>query len=429
MRPSGNIGHLVRQSVDLSAYDRRCLEGREGPAARFAMSMLEAIGNTVGADRLVSISQCHLVGSYYSGEADIRLLETLVGLGGYVRVPTTLNASSACMAHESPSPLAARCQAKRVVSLYERLGCDAALTCAPYQLPSLPAAGEKVAWAESNAVVYANSVLGARTNKTVQYVDLCAALTGRIPCHGLYLDEPRRATELVDCSSLRMTSVSEALRYELLGLYLGYACGSRVAVLAGLQDIPSNDSLRGLGSAAASSGDTSLFHVEGVTPEARTLDAALAAVGRPTAHKVLMSELSSLAAPFRGTAGDRITAICLGTPHYSLAQLRELAGLVGGQGQAFCVPVYVTTSRYNMQQLGDELLLATLVSAGVSVVTDACSYYGDVISGLNGRVMTDSVKWAFYGTGNLGVGVILGSLEDCLASARCGRVLRRGEFP
>ena len=407
--------------MELSAYDQRCLAGEEGGAAQFAMSLLCAVAETAGAESLIDVSSCHLVGSYYSGEADIRVLQALIRLGGHVRVPTTLNASSACLEPASPSPESARCQAKSVISLYEQLGCEAALTCAPYHLPSTPALGENIAWAESNAVVYANSVLGARTNKTVQYVDVCAALTGRIPFSGLYLDESRRATDIIDCSKLPARVWSEPLAYQLLGLFLGYTCGSRVALLVGMQDEVRNDALRDLGSAAACSGNTSLFHVEGVTPEA-----SLARSRRSVRHTVSLAELLSLARPYMGAPGDPVAAVCLGTPHYSLDQLRELARLVREKGDRFKVPVYVTTSRFNARKLRDELLLGELQAAGVSIVVDACTYYGDVVPTLAARVMTDSVKWAFYGAGNLDLEVILGSVEDCLESARRGRLFRSG---
>ena len=143
---------------------------------------------------MVDVEHCHLVGAYFSGAADLNFLQRLVDAGARVRVPTTLNASSACLATASLSPKQDRDAAAQVIRLYEAMGCDAQLTCAPYHLPYRPGLGDRIAWAESNAVVFANAVLGARSNRTVQYLDLCAALTGRIPEYGLYLDAMRAPT-------------------------------------------------------------------------------------------------------------------------------------------------------------------------------------------------------------------------------------------
>ncbi|AQA18171.1 hypothetical protein BST95_07910 [Halioglobus japonicus] len=415
---------LRTQDIALSSYDRDCLDGRWGSATARAMQFVVQTAKALQARRLIDVNHCHLVGPYYSGEADLTFLRRLVEDGARVRVPTTLNASSACLAHDSPSPPCDREAAASVVELYRAMGCDAQLTCAPYQLPGRPMLGDTLAWAESNAVVFANSVLGARTNKTVQYLDLCAALTGRIPEYGLYLDDMRQPTCIIDCSALPDETWRTPLAGELIGLWLGQHFGTEVPLLRGLSIKPSEDYLRGLGAAAASAGAISLFHVAGVTPEADQY---------PVSHlhsvQLTTEQLHTTAAPYQGTPTQTVNAVCLGTPHYSLDQLRALTKRMIATDTRATIPVFVTTSRYNRDQLHSELLAGELATRGVTLVVDACSYYRGVIPNPQGTVLTDSAKWAYYGSGNLNIATVLGDLNDCLATASSGHLQRLGDSP
>ncbi len=388
------------------------------------MRFLLGIARAQGAHRLVDVEHCHLVGAYFSGAADLSFLQRLVDAGARVRVPTTLNASSACLATDSLSPKQDRDAAEQVIRLYEAMGCDAQLTCAPYHLPCRPGLGDRIAWAESNAVVFANAVLGARTNKTVQYLDICTALTGRTPEYGLYLDRVREPTCHVDCSGLPGEAWNSPLAGELIGLWLGHHCGTRIPLISGCSQRPHEDLLRGLGAAAASAGALSLFHLQGVTPEAQQFSEE----GLPS-QKLTNDALIAIASDYRGKPNQEIRAVCLGAPHYSLDQLRTLAERVRAENLQAKIPLYVTTSRYNRDRLQNELLAGDLAARGVHLVTDACSYYGNVIPNPGGPVITDSAKWAYYGSGNLGIPALLGDLEDCLATAASGRLTRTGGSP
>ncbi len=409
-------------SLKLSDSDRACLHGSKGAAAAKAMEFLVAAAPCLGASRLISISHCHLVGSYYCGPTDLTLLQHLVDLGAQAIVPTTLNASSACLANGSCSPAIEQDFARKVVDLYVSMTCDPILSCAPYHLPQRPEPGDRIAWAESNAVIFANSVLGARTNRTVQYLDLCAAITGRIPESGLYCDRERHPTCVVDCGNLPDTVLHSSIGAELLGLWLGYNCGTGVPLLVNCSGWESEDLLRGLGAAAASSGAVSLFHVNGITPEADQFSAE----GLPRLV-VSLEALKALAAPYLGTPGQAVGAICLGAPHYSLDQLKTLAYSLVSHNVKPVIPFYVTTSRYNRDQLQNELLLGELSSRGIELVVDTCSFYGRAIPPPAGAVLTDSAKWAYYGGGNLKVHALLGDLHDCLTTASSGRLTRAGQ--
>ena len=410
--------------MHLTDQDKSCLVGDQGEASRLAMRFLVAAGEAMQASRLIDITRCHLVGSYYAGEADLLLLRRFAALRAKVRVPTTLNASSACLDGCSLNPQIDQEQASLVVRLHEQMGCIPELTCAPYHLPDPPMLGERIAWAESNAVTYANSVLGARSNKTVQYLDLCAALTGRIPEHGLYLDSERAPALVIDCASIPKHFWDEPMHWELLGLLLGYKCGSDIPLITGIDAQPTQDMLRSLSAAAASSGGMSMFHLAGVTPEAPLARVSELQTTCVAALPLSIDDLLSELQPYAGCEGDAVSAICLGAPHYSLSQLSQLAKEVLSSPMSLKIPIYVTTSRYNLALFQNTLQLGELRARGIVFLVDACSYYGQVIPKQTAAVMTDSAKWAYYAGGNLGVNAYLGNLENCIETARRGSLVR-----
>jgi predicted aconitase len=412
--------------VKLSNFDSACLEGANGEASCFAMELLLAAGRAAGAEFLMDIKQAHLVGSYESGPANIQFLDMMLEQGAKVRVPTTLNASSACVSADSPSAARDVCRARDVVDRYEAMGCITALTCAPYHLPGSPKRGDNIAWAESNAVAYANSVIGARTNKTPQYLDFCAAITGRVPASGLYLEQNRYAQLVIDCTAISATRWRDSMTYQLLGLIVGSRAQSQVPVLVGLPATATDDDLRAIGAGGASSGNVALFHAVGLTPEAPDLQAALGDTQAPQSSVVTEADLDKLAEQFGAAPGTQVSAVCLGTPHFSYDEFQTLLTELKKTHRSCVIPFYVTTSRYVKSELERNLELAELLKRGVQVVTDSCSYYGRVVPGLEGTVITNSSKWAYYGSGNLGINTCLASLEDCVATALTGNVIHRG---
>jgi predicted aconitase len=412
--------------IKLSSFDKACLDGAHGEACRYAMEILLAVGRASGAIELMDIEQAHLVGSYESGPANLKFLDAMLERGAQVRVPTTLNASSACLSADSPSADVEVCGAREVVERYQAMGCETTLTCAPYHLPSSPRFGEAIAWAESNAVAYANSVIGARTNKTPQYLDLCAAICGRIPASGLYLEENRFAQLVIDCSGVTTKRWQNPFSYQLLGLLIGALAQSQLPVLTGIPTAVDEDDLRAIGAGGASSGNVAMFHVEGRTPEAPDLKTTLGGIDPEKVCVVTDADFDRLRDQYGVAEGAPVSAVCLGTPHFSYREFKLLLKELNTGERDFLVPMYVTTSRHVKAKLERELQLAELVARGVQVVTDSCSYYGHVVPGLEGTVMTNSSKWAFYGSGNLEISTCLASLEDCVATARRGKISRRG---
>ncbi len=307
---------------------------------------------------------------------------------------------------------------------YELMGGRPTWTCAPYQLDQRPARGEHVAWAESNAIVFANSVLGARTDRYGDFMDICAAITGRVPDAGLHRTENRRGEVVFRLEGLPRRLLEEDVLYPVLGHLVGMEAGTGIPVLVGLPRGVSEDRLKALGAAAASSGSVALFHAVGVTPEASSLDEALG--GRPPARevKVTSGRLAEARDSLSTVAQGALTAVSVGTPHFSVDEFERLVRLLEGAHVHEGVEFYVSTGRGVLGEVEARGWLETIEGAGVSIVTDTCTYVTPILRGRGGTVMTDSAKWAYYAPGNLGVEVVFGSLEECVRSATLGRVWR-----
>ena len=408
--------------VELTLSDRSLLRGDRGEAAALAMRIVVEMAGVSGAERLIDVASAHVDGCLYHGTAGLEFAERLVAGDARVAVPTTLNVGALDLLHpdryRGDSEMAAN--GRRQMDAYVAMGCRPTWTCAPYQLPERPAFGQHVAWAESNAIVFCNSVLGARTDRYGDFIDICAALTGRVPFAGLHRDEARRAGLVVTLEGISERLLASDALYPVLGCVLGREAGSEVAAIVGLPADTSEDRMKALGAAAASSGSVAMVHAVGITPEAPTLEAATGGEEvrelRVTAARLRASrdELST-------HAPERLGAVSIGTPHASLAELERLAGLLGTDEVA--VPLYVNVGREMLAEAQGRGLVPRLESLGVRVVSDTCTYISPVMDEVNGSVMTDSAKWAWYAPANLGVGVVIGGLEECVRSAVAGRVL------
>jgi hypothetical protein len=255
-------------AVRLDAIDQAFLSGQHGKAAQIAMRLLLRMAAVQEADAFMDVSQVHVDGCIYTGPASLRFAEMLVEWGARVRVPTTLNSISVDkrrwraqgVAEDFGTPASALADA------YLAMGAQPSFTCAPYLLESAPKFGEQVGWAESNAVVYANSVLGARTMKYPDYLDICIALTGRAPLAGCHLDAGRQATLVLD---IEMPTGSDDSFWPLLGYCCGSVCGIEIPLIRGLETSAAGpDELKAFGAAFATVAAAPMFHIAGITPEA-----------------------------------------------------------------------------------------------------------------------------------------------------------------
>jgi hypothetical protein len=410
-------------AVELDERDRAFLSGAHGEAGALAMRILVEMADLMGAERLIDVTSAHVDGCLYHGLAGLEFAERLVAGGARVSVPTTLNVGYLDLLHPDRyrGDLEAAADARRQMDLYVEMGCRPTWTCAPYQLPDRPAFGEHVAWAESNAIVFANSVLGARTDRYGDFIDICAAITGRAPLAGLHLERERRARLVLRLEGIPKRLLDCDALYPVLGHLLGREAGSSVAAIVGLLGGTSEDRLKALGAAAASSGSVAMFHAVGVTPEARTVPVATDGEEVPEIT-VTMERLWAARDELATTGASELGAVSVGTPHASLAELRWLSKLV--EGARPVVPFYVNTGRDVLAEAKRLGVLESLERAGVQVVTDTCTYLTPIIAEVDGPIMTDSGKWAWYAPGNIGAEVVFGGLEECVRSAAAGHVVR-----
>lgn len=405
----------------LTDRDLAMLDGESGGAAAIAMELVVASGEAIGAPELLDISGAHVDSCLYHGQVSLDFAERMAGEGAVVSVPTTLNVSSLDLLHPDlyrGDPDTAN-NARALMDAYVAMGCRPTWTCAPYQMTDRPGLGQQVAWGESNAIVFANSVLGARTNRYGDFLDISCAITGRAPAVELHTDEGRRATVQVDVWVPDPTLDNDLL-YVALGHLLGRSVGTEVALITGLDGRATEDRLKALGAAAASSGSVGMFHVEGVTPEAPDLETALGGVRPTRTVHVGLDDLRAAVADL-SVGGGHLGAVSLGTPHASLAELSALAALVVGHTTQ--VPFYVNTSRATLAEAEEQGLLTPILGFGARMVTDTCTYTTPIMERPDGVVMTDSGKWAYYAPANLGFDVVLAEMTDCVVSATRGQVV------
>jgi predicted aconitase/predicted aconitase with swiveling domain len=418
---AGDMAPGPAPSLTLSDGDTILLSNDVPEATRLAMRVVVRMAELLGADCLIDISQVHIDGCIYTGPASLEFAETLARLGGRVKVPTSLNAISVDQAHwqQQGTDPALSVAASALADAYVRMGAQPTFTCAPYQLPTAPKAGENIAWAESNAVVYANSVLGARTMKYPDFLDLCIAITGRAPHAGCHLSVNRRAKLKV---MVEMPEGYDESFYPLLGYQVGLLAPNTIPLIVGLEHAaPGDDDLKAFGAAFATTSAAPMFHILGVTPESGTMEQAAGGTELATVH-VGRSELAEAWQHFNGVADERIDLVALGNPHFSVSEFEHLARLCKGRRVDPRVKLTVTTSRANHAHVTARELGKALQTFGASIVLDACwcTVMQPIVPPDAKLIMTNSGKYAHYGPGLSGKVVRFGSLGDCVDAACSG---------
>ena len=417
------------QQLALGEGDRACLRGDFGAGVALAMRVVVAVASAMRAPRLVDIVGAHVDGCLYVGPVSIDFTRRLVDGGARVSVPTTLNVGSIDLQHpqnwSGTDELAGN--ARTLMSLYTALGCDPTWTCAPYLLAKRPERGSHIAWGESNAIVFANSVLGARTQRYGDFVDIAAAVVGRAPFTGLHTDEGRLGQVLIDVTGLPQDVLARDSFFPILGHLIGQRCGSRIPVVVGIP-AATEDQLKAFGAACASTGAVALFHVVGVTPEAPTPETAFGDRPPQTVITVEVDDLRRAWSELCTRQGGTLAAVCIGTPHFSIAEFHTLAEMLDGRRVHPSTPLYVNAGRWVYHEIEKSGVAETLATAGVRVVTDTCTYNTPILGELDGLVMTNSAKWAWYAPRNIGVDVLFADMVSCVESAVSGRVVGHHGF-
>ena len=414
-------------TLALTDHDRAMLRGDHGPAAKMAMTIIVRMAEVSGAKELLDITGAHIDSTVYIGDAGLEFAERLASLGASVAVPTSLNVSGLDEHHwqEWAVPPEWARQAQRQMEAYRSMGTTPTWTCAPYQTEaSRPKFGQQIAWGESNAIVFANSVIGARTERYPDLFDICCAITARAPAIGLHLTENRAGELLLQLRDIPLALQQSDDFYPVLGHFVGKIARDRIPVIYGLAVSPAEDQLKALGAASASSGGVALFHVVGVTPEAPTLEAAFQNKFPHETIDATMDLLRNARAELTHTDSDELDMVVLGSPHFSLAEFKRLAPLVEGKQKNSNVKFLVTSSRA-MTQLAERAgYLDSLQSFGAQLTVDTCILTTPMLPPEIKRLMTNSAKFAYYTPGLLGRKIAFGSLKDCVESAVEGKIIR-----
>lgn len=411
----------------LTDKEKKIRDGAKGDAAAMAMAILVELAEAVDATDLVEVSHVHTDSGFYLGDSGLEFVEHLAELKGKVAVPTSMNNTTFDIEKSSSYGVPQELREKifRLERAHLQLGASPIWSCAPYQEDIVLDKGQMVAWSESNAIFYANSIYGARTNRTGDLVDICCALTGRAPRAGLYLDENRIAEFFVELEGFTQEFFNDECFYPLLGYAIGSKFGNKVAAVSGLPSSISGDGLKGLGAAAASSGATALLHLIGVTPEAKTKE--LCCNKETLKEKVVFqpSDIKDAEETLWTADSKEVDWIGLGCPHLSKNEFLELASLVQGKRIASNVEFTVFTSR-SIRDLVEKFgVIETLSDAGIKVYSDGCLLTYPQFTRSSGTMMTNSVKGANYIFSQAGLKAAYGSIGECVESALTGKIVRR----
>jgi predicted aconitase len=373
--------------MHLTQEEEGILAGEAGEGRQWAMQLLVGLGRIFGAEDLVPIGSAQLAGVSYKtiGEAGLNWLQD-VSRTSVVSVPAMLNPAGMDPNRWEemgvPEDFAAKQRA--ILRAYNRMGVELTCTCTPYLIGRSPGFGEHVAWSESNAVSYCNSVLGARTNREGGPSALAAAVVGKTARYGLHLPKNRLPTAVVEVDPGE-TNVD----YGALGIQVGRELGNAVPFFRGIR--PTSDELKTLGAAMAASGAIALFHVKGVTPEVQAgiePDASL-----ETLH-VGPEELEEAYASLSATVRDQdVELITIGCPHVSIDELEEIAQFLKGRKRRKDAPdLWVCTSK-EVKKLGTEAV--KVIEGFGKVLVDTCMVVAP-IDQVASTTATNSGKAATY---------------------------------
>ncbi|WP_297073088.1 aconitase X catalytic domain-containing protein [Thermococcus sp.] len=363
----------------LTKEEELILAGEYGYALQKAMEILVALGDIYGAERLIPIKSAQIAGVSYKnlGEAGLEFLRDFVNAGAKVSVHTTLNPAG--IGNEEFME-----KQREVLDLYRAMGIEVTSTCTPYYGANLPKFGDHVAWSESSAVSFANSVIGARTNREGGPSSLASAIVGKTPEYGLHLEENRKATVRVRVEARVKTFVD----YSALGYHLGKTLGNDVPYITGLMP-ESTDYLKELGASMAATGSIALYHVENETPEYRdAIDDSLETI------TVEEKDIEAVREQFRDDWRD-IDTILIGCPHASIQEVKGIAELLKMRGRPLKIPLFITASRA-VKALADALGYTEIIERyNGRIISDSC-FVVSPIRGWYRGIATNSGKSAFY---------------------------------
>ena len=393
------------------------LHGEEGEAVAYSMRIQEGLGRVFGAKRMVPITRAHVALS--AQDADLWFVEKLVNMGGRCRIAPTVNPSidiDYLNRHLAEVPDTGKEIVSKTNVAYRKIGAQLTFDCTPYLQQNVPAYGEVIAFSESSATPYVNSVIGARTNRESSQSALCAAITGLVPEYGLLLDEKRKAEIFVDVRA----DIKDDFDYQLLGwCYPLIYKGPEVPAFVGIAERATPEGFMNFGAQLNTSGAVGLYHIVGITPEAPDIKHAFA--GKEPKKKVIIErrDLDAVRERICGKPG-RIDFAMFGCPHLSIRQVADIARIC--RGRRFSVDVWVLTSSLTKELAARMGFLDIINRAGGHIVADTCidvppcwwPYYGK-------SAVTDSPKCAYYNEIRK-IDFMIRPLEQAVEAALIGEV-------
>jgi len=369
--------------MNLTKEEEAILRGERGEAQKIAMNLLVKAGEAIEAESLVQVCSAHIHPamplSEYPEEAFIDVVDYFASLGGRFKIITTLNPEGCDQEYSLPVPRTPSYLAKqsKLTELYKRMGAIHVWGCIPYFDLNVPRYGEHVAWGENTAAAYANTVLGARTNIEPFEIALAAALTGRAPNCGMHLDENRRGDVLVSIEETMQLESATPSDYTLLGKYLGnklVAVNSKTPVIKGIPRNISPESMKNLVTCMTGDCGAPLYHIVGITPEARTVEEAFQDQTPKEKIKADPHEMEKLRRQLMSfSKDDKIDIVIFGCPHYHLNEIKRLAELLKGNRVHKDTQLWLCTNTSIRQQAKDLGYVDTIESAGGKVFR-ACGY-------------------------------------------------------
>jgi len=399
------------------------LNGDCGPAAAIAMKILLRIAEIQGANKLIDVTQAHIDACIYHGPSSLRFAQALLKEDAQFRIPTTLNAISVDERNWKQHGIDAALgqPASDLGNAYMRMGANISYTCAPYLLDTAPQFGDQIVWAESNAVMFANSVIGARTQKYPDFLDVFIALTGRAPASGSHLDAGRQPTVCIDIEAL---PAHDETLWPLLGYTIGLHASNDIPFITGLElTEPDLDDLKAFSAAFATTGSSSMFHMAGITPEATGAKQYCDQTGLvKQAISITRRELLASYHELNSASTPEVDAVCLGNPHFSLSECEKLAGLCEGRKKHANTKIMVTLSRAVYEKAAAANLITTLEAFGVQFITDTCwcMIVDPLIPPDAKTLITNSGKYAHYGPALVQRGIYFDTLAACVEAACSG---------
>lgn len=404
--------------MQLTDAEKRMLDGKMGEAVQFSMELLTKVGETYGAERLVEVRSVHTAAVYPELLAAVEMMEGFADRGGRFLVPATVNpAHLPCNFGrwpDLPEPAEYLEKARRIVAAIDRMGVIPTWSCIPYFQGNTPRFGQHIAWVESSAICFANSVLGARTNRLTMGLDVAAAIAGRIPCFGLHLDDNRKGNALVKVEY----EPQNLTDYGTIGYIIGKYFSDKVPVIEGLPAHTTANDLKMLGAAAAGRGAVALYHAVGLTPEARTKEEAFGGRKSDAELKIGPREIEEAVAEINTAKEERFDAVLLGCPHPTIAEIRELASHLAGKRVKPGVKFWIFAAR-DVITLARQRGYADLIEeAGAQFVEGDCILFFETKGWGWKTVVTNSAKYAnLLPSEPTWMDVIYLDLAGCVAAA------------